>query len=419
MFQSTIVNNLEEATAAFKELSKRVEYDSTEGHFLGADFFDSNEEVSLDNTKTYLIARSETTVSSSGNITRNYYFSDSNKKAIPLLKDELNLIGETVSENTVIVMKEVLLNKHKYQSNVPNLFSIKNPKDEVVDGKLALMVDGELRGEISKNDGENYLGLVTYGHPGQLHLRTLESTDEEKMTLSKMLHTPEKEVTVTYKENGEDASKDVTVFGRNYTDDKLSIDNTGNYYRESNGNLSLKNQTDSESALLRDETGNIIPVVMKTKNLINLLNNSNFTLSLAKNETLTLYKELTNKEFKDLTGVDIFDDEKLINHYAEANSPSGDGKLEELRKNINTLLDLDNIKLIDGEPSLNVNKNHCLTIYKELTNKEFAGFGFAPFSNAKLIDHYPTGENDPDVHIAQITGNLDNLLVSFPLKKFF
>ena len=73
MFQSTIVNNLEEATAAFKELSKRVEYDSTEGHFLGADFFDSNEEVSLDNTKTYLIARSETTVSSSGNITRNYY----------------------------------------------------------------------------------------------------------------------------------------------------------------------------------------------------------------------------------------------------------------------------------------------------------------------------------------------------------
>jgi hypothetical protein len=177
MFQSNVVSNNADAVTAFKAISQKLEYDSASSSFSGAEFFDSMSETVVvsdfsdyDSSKTYLVAYAENILDSANKtILRQYFFNNSaNKTSVPITKDLLT-ISDTVDSDTIIVMKKVPVNYNKYSENVPILFSIKDSTDEVVDGTLAILVDGELRGQLSKGNDNNYLGLVTYGHPGQLH----------------------------------------------------------------------------------------------------------------------------------------------------------------------------------------------------------------------------------------------------------
>ena len=192
MFHQTSIVRNDTALEAFKELSKKVEYDGDK--FVGTDFFNEKETLEgLDDQKKYLIARSKVEVVD-GSINRKYYLEHfpvqpslhTEVTDIPLTKNELTM--SEVTEDVIIVMKKTGVDSHKYPANVPALFSIKDSKDAVVNGKLAVMVDGELRAEFAKNSDNNYLGLVTYGHPGQLDNYTLGELDENKLNMTLRFH---------------------------------------------------------------------------------------------------------------------------------------------------------------------------------------------------------------------------------------
>jgi len=200
MFQSNVVNTDADALVAFKEISQKLEYDSGSSSFYGAEFFDISEIVVVstlsdyDSNKAYLVARAENILDSTNKtISRKYFFNNSSTKIdVPITKDLLT-ISETVSANTIIVMKKIPVNYNKYSENVPILFSIKDIGGTAQDGKLAVLIDGELRGEFSKGTDDNYLGLVTYGHPGQLHNNNLGSTDEQKLKTTFQFNSGDKE----------------------------------------------------------------------------------------------------------------------------------------------------------------------------------------------------------------------------------
>lgn len=190
MFHQTSIVTNDTALEAFKELSKKVEYDGNK--FVGTDFFNESEILEgLDNTTKYLIARSKVEVVD-GSINRKYYLEHypvqltlhTEATDIPLTKNELTM--SEVTGDVIIVMKKTGVDSHKYPANVPALFSIKDSKDTLADGKLAVMVDGELRAEFAKNSDGNYLGLITYGHPGQLDNYTLSniSASDSQATIS-------------------------------------------------------------------------------------------------------------------------------------------------------------------------------------------------------------------------------------------
>lgn len=194
MFQSNVVNTDDSALAAFKEISQKLEYDSDSHSFSGAEFFDSMSETVVvsdfsdyDSSKTYLVAYAENILDSANKtILRQYFFNNSaNKTPVPITKNLLTISSDIdTNTDTIIVMKKVPVNYNKYPDNVPVLFSIKDSGGTFQDGELAVLVDGELRGQLSKGTDNNYLGLVTYGHPGQLHNNNLGSTDEQKLKIT-------------------------------------------------------------------------------------------------------------------------------------------------------------------------------------------------------------------------------------------